>query len=201
MKTITTDFLEKFPTQEEVESLIRGFDATRESHKENRQYRMENYYNCVDDYSFGGPCDRAQDEEGSKMNLAQSLLKEQLENGKPFTEEFRIPVLTDLDGNIVSDRIVEGRFGECWIIIDKSKEFNNASFVSVSKKNSTYNKKGYKVMEFVYLTEYYFTTKMSKNGLISVARVLKQELQDCQELPKYSFHTKLPSVLYFALNN
>ncbi len=195
METTGANFLDQFPTQKEVENLFNAFDSTREAHKEASNYRMENYFNCVDDYSWGGICDKAQDQKNSLMYGAQHLLTMQLEEGKPFVREFRIPVLMDLQGNVVSEKIIEGKFGDCWII----KTGENVSFVSLAKKQETYNKKGFKVMDVVYTLEYYYLAKMCKNGLISKGRVLSKELQEIERLPVYKFHTEIDSVLYWAL--
>jgi hypothetical protein len=55
-------------------------------------------------------------------------------------------------------------------------------------------------MERVYVIEYYYTTQMTKNGLMSVSRILEERIQDVATIPQY-IDTQIPSVLYWALQN
>lgn len=55
-------------------------------------------------------------------------------------------VLTDLDGNIIPAKKIDGRFGECWAILDSwdwSASFTG-QFVSVAVRQSTYVRKGFR---------------------------------------------------------
>ena len=57
--------------------------------------------------------------------------------------------LADLDGNIVNSRIVDGKYGEAWVINkdDGSVEWVNVSTASsVAKRQAHYNKKGYQLV-------------------------------------------------------
>ncbi len=193
----TTNFLQEFPTSSQVESFIKRANEIFEQHRKNSQYRMENYFNCVDDYSWGGICDKAQSEHSSALKQNIQNLQEQLELGKPFVQEFTVDILTDLEGNIVSERVVDGKYGQCWLI-EKS---GNISFCGTAKKQATYNKKGYKLMERVYEVEYYFTTKEYKNDLITKGRVLNSSIREVKGDIEGYCNTRLNSIAYFALNN
>lgn len=195
MNNKTETFYDAIPTEEQVQSLIASFDRQDEEARKNTEYRMENYYNCVDDYSWGGRCDQAQNEARGYRNSARTQLMNQLENGV-FTEDFEVNVLTDLEGNIVSERLVDGRFGQCWLI---KKENGAVEFVGVAKKPATYEKKGYKVMTKVFKVEYYYTTKfIDFKGLVVKARLLGEELKDAfAEYPT----TTMERELYFAVQN
>lgn len=191
----TNNFLNQFPSKTDIENFNHSALSSIKSINEGRTYRMNNYLNCVDDYSWGGPCDKAADEHERRLKNAMQTLKEQLENGAPFVEKYSMNVLTDMDGNIVSEKIVSGRFGDCWLI----KNGDNVSFVGCSKKQATYNKKGYKLMERVYELEFYYTTTQTKHGLLSVGRLLNENLQDVAEMPMFA-STNLPAQLFFTLN-
>ena len=184
MKTIDT-FYDKMPTQEQFDLFLISFEQANETMRENANYRMQNYYNCVDDYSWGGLCDQAANEAYRDRCRIKDFIQTELLNGA-FNEIVELSVLCDIDGNIVSDRIVNGKFGECWII----KNGNSVSFVGVAKKQSTYNKKGYKVMTLAINVEYYYTA----GGKI-ISRILGQEMID--SMPEYQTTTK-PNFLYFA---
>lgn len=187
-------FYTDFPTAEAVKSLFTLYDAQDEQARAASEKRMENYYNCLDDYSWGGICDRASDESRGQRNSARNILSEQLERGTGTIEIFEQAVLLTTGGQVASTQIVNGKFGECWLI----KEGNNVSFVGVAKKQATYEKKGYRVGYRRIEVEYYYTTRSGKNGLITRGRVLSNELVNA--LPADQ-STHLPSAAYFALVN
>ncbi len=187
------NFYSEMPTEEQINSLFAAFKRADASAAENTEYRMQNYFNCVDDYSWGGICDKAQDEAIGDRNRATRLLTEQLTSGA-FKEIVQLSILCDLNGKQVSDKIVQGRFGACWLIGGG----DNVSFVGVAKKPATYEKKGYKVMTREIELEWYYLTKMSKKGeLISRARILSDTLKDA--MPEHQ-DTSMRRELYFALN-
>lgn len=192
------NFLKDFPSVESMERAIASFKSDIESRNEGIEYRARNYYNCIDDYSSGGICDKAAYEAISSYRGSIETLENQIKEGKPFIREFDCNVLCDLSGNIVSERLVNGRYGSCWIIKDAD---GLATFVSTAKKQATYRKKGYKVMSRVYTVEYYFTTTHTfKHGLISRGRILSEKLIDSPETDLW-VSDRLNSVAYFALHN
>jgi hypothetical protein len=167
MKTIET-FYEKMPTQAQFELFLAGYEKANEEMQKNADYRMQNYYNCVDDYSWGGLCDQAANELYRERKNLKDNLETQFKEGA-FVETIETSILCDMDGNVISDRIVNGKFGECWII----KNGSAVSFVSVAKKQSTYNKKGYKAMTIWTKVEYYYLT----SGKI-ISRILWEKIMD-----------------------
>jgi hypothetical protein len=178
-------FYDKMPTQEQFNSFLIFYNETNKTMQENSDLRMQNYFNCVDDYSWGGLSDKAANESYSRRRFLKDNLELQLTEGA-FNQVVSLAVLADMDGNIVSDKIVKGKFGECWIIGDG----NNVSFVGVAKKQATYNKKGFKVMTLAINVEYYYQI----NGKIE-SRILSQKIVD--SMPE-SQTTYKPSYLYFA---
>lgn len=182
------NFYDQMPTQNQFDNFIVWYNEENEQMRKNADYRMQNYYNCVDDYSWGGLCDQAANESYRKRFRLHNDLVIQMRDGA-FVDDIEISVLADMDGNIVSDKIVNGRFGECWII----KNGGNVEFVGVAKKQATYNKKGYKVMTIVYKVEFYYLT----NGKI-VSRLLNEKLVDSIIENQTTYK---PLELFVALNN
>lgn len=174
-------FYAQMPTQEQFDAFVINYEAENAQMRKNAEYRMQNYFNCVDDYSWGGICDQAADAAYSKRMLLHENLKYQLENGA-FIDTVETSVLCDMNGNIVSEKIVNGRFGECWII----ENGNYPTFIGVAKKQSTYNKKGYNVQKKVIEVEFYYLT----NGKI-VSRILSNKIvnefmhEQTTYVPKY----------------
>lgn len=166
-------FYSKLPSVEQIQKIFSGIDADNKVAAEAATYRMNNYFNCVDDYSWGGICDQSADRSRSQRESLRYALKDQLENGgNAFVETFDIPVLCDMNGRELTDRVVSGKYGLCWIIGNDCP-----TFVGVSKKQATYNKKGYQVMTKKVKVEYYYTGGITKKGRSSiVARVLSNDL-------------------------
>jgi len=191
----TTDFLSQFPDAESMNSAIRSFESSIESSREGMAHRMKMYYDCVDDYSYGGICDKAASDNISENQRAIELLKGQIESKTFDSVTIEQPVLADLEGNIVSERIIVGIYGPSWII----GQNGNAQFVSAtSKRAATYENKGYKVMNKVYAVDYYFTTKMHKGSLITISRIKTCKLQDTEDCVNYD--TREDKMIYFAIN-
>lgn len=182
-----SNFYNQMPTQQQFENFKSWYEQENEQMRKNEDYRMQNYFNCVDDYSWGGLCDKAASEAYCKRQSLYDNLFTQLKDGA-FVDDIEISVLVDMDGNIVSDKIVNGKFGDCWII----KNEQGVKFVGVAKKQSTYAKKGYKVMTIVYTIEYYYMT----NGKV-VSRLLDEQLVE-STLERQTTYKSLQ--LFIALN-
>lgn len=195
----TTNFLEKYPSLEKMKSFISSCEGSIKTSRDAINYRMGNYYNCIDDYSSGGLCDKAANENIADHQRYIRLIEEQIKlDGKTFVEEFIQHVLVDSTGKIVSDKLIYGRFGPCWII--PGGEGSGVSFVSESKKMSTYNKKGYGLAEIKTKVEYYYLPRACKNGLFSVGRVLEETKVVLTELPQHT-DTHQNSLVYWAKQN
>jgi len=120
-----------------IKEAIKSQETAIKTARKNIQYRSENYYNCIDDYSSGGICDKAANETITQAENQIELYKEFLSEGEVI-REFEREILTDLDDNDLNAKIVNGRFGRCWV-------YGNGIFVGLAKKESTYRNKGYKV--------------------------------------------------------
>lgn len=194
MNTQVENFTDLLPTSAAIEALLSSYEAQDAEARKNSEYRMQNYFNCVDDYSWGGICDQAASQAESIRMHNRNVLKNQLENGIQ-KEVFTVNVLTDLDGNVVSETIVNGKFGPCWLIKNES----GTSFLSVAKKAATYEKKGYKVMQRQITCEYYYTLRHYKSGkLVIMSRVVSDEI--CEFDYKENQTTYLAREAYIALN-
>lgn len=196
METIQVqpNFYSELPTSESIDNSIKGHEESIDYRRECMTQRMENYYNCLDEYSFGGICDKAAEEaiRQSKNNIR--LLQEQKTTGASI-EEFTLSTLTDLDGNLVSDKLVQGMYGECWLI----GSGDSVQFVGVAKRSATYLKKGYKLMERVFTIEYYYLTKTTKDGDLQIrSRVLSETLRDVVDISRPNTWLRRP--LWIALN-
>jgi hypothetical protein len=185
-------FYDKMPTVDQFNSYLDYCKKEEEEANKNTEQRMENYFNCLDDYSWGGLCDQASSQIISLRRYLANNLATQLEEGA-FKETFKLSILQDLEGNTVSTKIVKGKFGPCWII--KVSEYN-ANFVSVAKKADTYAKKGYKVVTREVSVEYYYTAGLSRNGkIIPISRILSDTILDyIADVQK----TDIPKEIFFA---
>ncbi len=183
-----SNFYDQMPTQEQFDNFVKWYEEENAQMRKNSDYRMQNYFNCVDDYSWGGICDKAADEAYRKRLRIYNFLLTQMHDGA-YVEDVEISVLTDMNGNIISDKIVNGKFGQCWII----KNGDSVNFVGVAKKLSTYNKKGYKVMTLINTIEYYYLT----NGKV-ISRLLDEQLVDIMMDTQTTFKS---IELYTATNN
>lgn len=151
---MTTTFL----TSEQVQgALIR----MKEEHGKNTAYRMENYFNCVDDYSWGGICDQAQNRSEQALSMVLGLLKEQEENGGFLITKVTELELRNTDGSFVSSNIINGKYGACFMW---GSEQNGFQFCGLAKKQSTFEKKGFVVVAKNYELKVRYTGKVTKGG-------------------------------------
>jgi len=200
MKTLTIKEVElpmnDFPTMEAMADAVRHWQESIERSQEGTKYRMENYYNCVDDYSWGGPCDRAADWNISRCNSFIALMKEQMEKPEPQTWDFHREVLADLDGNIVSERIIKTKYGFAWII----GEGENVEFVGCVKRQSTYETKGYRVMTITETAKFYYLPRESKQGLMAQSIITSRTIAPATDERVANPHERKSNQIYFALN-
>ncbi len=204
MKTMTANnrtATVSMPTVQKMEGRIAACENSIERSMEGIAYRAENYYNCIDDYSSGGICDKAANENISACRMEIDLLKEQIKLGRPRVQDFVHFVLADLEGNIVSNRIVDGRFGRCWII---EKDHGNVEFVGLAKRAGTYEKKGYKVVRVEETVEYAYTAEGRTMGgnMKADARLVDRKTTDAtkEDLQKW-ISDQRPYVAFVAAKN
>lgn len=153
------DFFKAYPTEQEMLNQISRLEESVKGHEEAAECRMLNYYiNCIDDYSFGGLCDQATSKIINDNRELRQRLNEQLNQIRTVVSEEVIDVLTDLaTGEIVSDRLVNGKFGMCWIV----GSGDDVKFVGLAKKAKTYESKGYAVVRMTYTVESYINAYAS----------------------------------------
>ena len=119
--------------------------AAQEAHDEriaelqkDEDKRMEHYYDCMDDYSWGGPCSKANAIAQSRTHQVLNDRIEEIVRGGYLIRTRRVNALRSIaTGEIVSVGTHEGTYGRYFRTYD-------GQFVSVRTKVSTYEKKGYK---------------------------------------------------------
>lgn len=218
LKKMTLD-MSLLPTEEACQSLISSLRSQIESSREAMSKRMEHYYDCQDDYSYGGICDQAASQSISMNAGLIRQLEDQMARGTAYQDEFRRQVLTDLEGVIVSDQIIDNKYGTAWIVRDGE---GRATFVNTAHKASTYRAKGYMVMTIVETVQYYYQaktwsskkqihTELYLRSVITDVRmeeaIVERDSEDELGNPKYGRnelaypHTRETSPVYFADNN
>jgi hypothetical protein len=141
---------------EEIAKIKARRDAATKCHRDAMDQRMENYYNCLDDYSFGGICDQASSAAIRKEENRADMLIAQIENDGFITDERRSLCLFDLEGNFITDNVIRTKYGRAFLFDGK--------FVSLAKRAATYEKKGFKCKTRVREFKFVFTGKFSKKG-------------------------------------
>lgn len=128
-------------TQEQKQRIARideAYEAEIASLQKDEDGRMERYYNCEDDYSYGGRCSRANYIARDRAKAARDRAVEVIINNGWYTEYKTFNILKDIQsGETLKARIVAGRFGRCWMIGEGEK------FISIPRKQDTLVKKGY----------------------------------------------------------
>jgi hypothetical protein len=147
-------------TPQEIQLRINEINADYEkvvaSIEKRREYRMKNYLDCIDDYSWGGLCDQADNLLEDRYRTARDIRIEQVQNDGYYYRTSTFYRLRDDNGN-VADGATYGQYGEYFRI--------NGKFVGVPKKVSTLTKKGY-ALEKVTRTYKCTFKDISKHGNI-----------------------------------
>lgn len=148
-KTITMNALLKERMEAELAPLM-----------EIQNDRMQRYFDCQDDTIFGGISWEVTSSKINQIRSKYELLEEQINNGGFLTHESFQSCLFDLDGNFVTDRIVNTKYG-CAFVFQQNGE---PKFVSLAKKKSTLEKKGFQVKTKVRKFKMVFTGLFTKSG-------------------------------------
>jgi hypothetical protein len=122
--------------------------------------RWNRYIDCQDDTIVGGISYNVTSNSIMRINSKYDLLIEQFNNGGFLTSKSEMLCLFDLDGNFITDNIVSGTYGKCFCF---SKN-GITKFVGLAKKQSTYEKKGYKAIYRVREFKYVFNGKITDKG-------------------------------------
>lgn len=188
-------FVANAPTVEKMNAILQSLDREDKASWESAQRRMENYYNCIDDYSFGGICDRAAAQGRCERDMVRSAIKHMLETGENLKNTYDHYFLADMDGNPLTDRCVDTRFGKSWII--KADRYSTPTWVSVAKTIKTYNKKGYRLMKTTCEYEYYYVN--GKNGWRKNAIITNVTVSDVQFDVRLAYNYELPLHIWIAM--
>lgn len=122
-----------------LEGLRQALLSTEAEHAARREYRWENYINCVDDYCVGGIQDKIESEERNGLQGMIRIMEEQIENGGFTDREMLVLVLCDLEtGEHLTERIIQGKYGPCFMIPGETP-----TFVGLAKQQKTFERKGY----------------------------------------------------------
>ena len=129
-----------------IEEKIAALEIRRENalkpYNEIQEDRMRRYFDCQDDSILGGISDQVTSETISGINRKFDLFIEQLKNGGRLNQSTEYLCLYDLEGNFVTDVVVKGKYGKCFLI----GSGDDVKFISIAKRQATYNKKGYKAV-------------------------------------------------------
>ena len=105
---------------------------------EDEERRAEHYYDCLDEYSYGGPCSIAN---ARAIRRADKVLADRIEEivrGGYLLRERRVNILRSIEtGAIVATGTHEGTYGRYFRTED-------GQFVSCTKRVATFEKKGYR---------------------------------------------------------
>jgi len=141
-----------------------AYNSMRERHSENTEYRMQNYFNCIDDYSWGGIQDQTQSQKENRLLWLIDRVKEQDNNGGFLEESATELILQSSDGAFVSANIVRGKWGKCFMW---GSEEQGMSFLGLSTKQSTFAKKGYRVVTKKYRLKVIYNGRITQSGNFS----------------------------------
>lgn len=125
--------------EERIKQINDAYEATMREINERRDYRMRNYLDCVDDYSWGGRCDTADSRLENRAKIQRDCLLEQVENDGYFVRMASEYILLNQDGKVVSENLFWGQYGLCF-------RTNDNNYVGVPKRMATLTKKGYMVV-------------------------------------------------------
>jgi len=129
-------------------------------YQEIQEDRMRRYFDCQDDTILGGISDRVTSETISGIIRKYDLLIQQEINGGRLSQEVESLCLYDLNDKFITDVVVDGKWGKCFIIGNG----DDAQFISIAKRQSTYNKKGYKAIIRRRNFSYTFSGAETKKG-------------------------------------
>lgn len=154
-----------------IQEINHTFEQRQKEINERREYRMKNYYDCIDDYSWGGICDQADNELEDKYRMERDILIEQVNgNGKVKRTSSFYRLVSNSD---FCDGASEGQYGQYFKI--------DGCFIGVPKKLATLKKKGFSLIFIERTYECSFKT-INKYGVVWKDIVLlnekKTEVQD-----------------------
>ena len=101
--------------------------------------RMQRYYDCVDDYSWGGPCSKANAVAQDRVKFEFREAVEMIVRGGFVIRKWQENILREIgSGDVVAEGTHDGKYGRYFTLKD------GKGYVSCSKRVQTYEKKGYR---------------------------------------------------------
>lgn len=165
-------------TEKEKEAQIAQIEEAYENAlaeiAERRRYRMENYYNCVDDYSFGGLCDKADEELKIKLRTIRDIRIEQVQSGGHVVCRSKFYRLVSESGD-TCDGIRCGHYGRFFAIDRKC--------VSLPKRIATLNKKGYRLFCVNRVYECTFSALCKNGAQWRTMTLVDERVEETNEIP------------------
>jgi hypothetical protein len=149
-------YYDLFPSIAEMHTAIEQQKKQIANINRNADRVADNYYNCLDDYSFGGLTTQAHNWGRDQARDLIARMEAQIEANDSHIFEHNEYALCDMQGNVLSHRIVKGAYGPCWVL---DNTYNDKKFFSPVKKQATYNKKGLQLMQRTHTFELYYTTR------------------------------------------
>jgi hypothetical protein len=152
------------------EVIIASYNQKMAELQEREDYRFQNYYNCVDDYSFGSPIHAAVDSSTRRRaEKCRDYALETLEFGFCTIVSLQSLLLNEA-GEICAEGTGYGKFGSYFRLF-------NGGFVGVPKKASTLEAKGYTMQERKTTYKARFTGGFTKNddAIFDEISIIKQE--------------------------
>lgn len=139
--TYTKFFYDENALTDDQKSLIEeariAHDETIKRLREEEDVRIQHYYDCVDDYSWGGLCSQVNAKEQSRADFLLEERIEEIVRGGYLVKTRKVNILRDIKtGESVAVGLHDGKFGPYF-------KTNEGKFVSYAKKVQTYEKKGY----------------------------------------------------------
>jgi hypothetical protein len=157
-------------------SILAAYKSTMDELGQRETERMERYFNCQDDYSWGSPYHQAADSlTCNRARIKRDLSLEMLDYGF-CTIESLCSVLINSAGEICAESPFCGKFGWCFRLF-------NGGFVSVPKKAETLANKGYTMHTREVVYKGIFVNRFAKNnepifeGLTVISEILTPSLE------------------------
>lgn len=127
---------------EEINEMEHAYNRSIAYLDEQENYRMQNYYDCIDDYSWGGLCSKANSMARDRENHILKVRVESLLRGGYIVRTRKVNILRDKEtGELAAVGTHKGRFGRYFRINDAFKE--RTQYVPCAIRVSTYEKKGF----------------------------------------------------------
>ena len=163
-----------------------NFDAKVAEINKRRQYRMQNYYDCVDDYSYGGLCDKADNELEDRYRVERDILIEEVKNGGKREISSSFYRLKNQKGEVRCSGGSSGVYGQYFTADGK--------IIGLPKRITTLEKKGY-ILEKVSRV-YRGKFKMITNRGNIVYKELELVSEDVERVTQDTMPTIVPQQPY-----